>query len=310
MTPEYASPEQISGGAVTTSTDVYSLGVVLNEVLTGRRPDSSASGELSRDVENIVRMATRHEPERRYASVDQFAEDIRRYLAGRPVTARPDTFAYRASKFIGRHKGAMVATVLVAIALLAGAGATAWQARRVVEQVNRTERLFVRLRKLANAFLFDFHDRIERMRDVSEARELVLATGMEYIDGLARDAGPDPILRRELARAYEKFGDIYGYRHDNALGQPTIARESYRKAIALLEPMQRDGTIDTESALLLSRCYCSTGSLAGSSHEELTESISFFRQGLEMAWKASEGKLHRVRYAGLLNRAYHLLGDA
>ncbi|HKY05250.1 MAG TPA: serine/threonine-protein kinase, partial [Blastocatellia bacterium] len=142
MTPNYASPEQVRGEPVTTATDVYSLGLVLYELLTGQRahqfknnsfaeiervvcdteierpsavvaraastpPGTSAPRlrrELAGDIDNIVLMATRKEPERRYQSVDQLSEDIRRHLRGRLVQARQDTLGYRAGKFIRRHK--------------------------------------------------------------------------------------------------------------------------------------------------------------------------------------------------------------
>ncbi|HYX20247.1 MAG TPA: serine/threonine-protein kinase, partial [Thermoanaerobaculia bacterium] len=132
LTPDYASPEQVRGESVTTATDIYSLGVVLYELLTGQRPyrvtgrtpeaiaravceeeparPSAASAALRGDLDNVVLMALRKEPDRRYASVEQFAEDIRRHLDGRPVSARKDTLRYRAGKFVTRHKASVAAT--------------------------------------------------------------------------------------------------------------------------------------------------------------------------------------------------------
>src|SRR5262245_48976224 len=148
MTPDYASPEQVRGSAITTATDVYALGVVLYELLTARRPHqfvtyspieieraiceteaprpseaarthTTAPGKLARqlagDLDNIVLMALRKEPERRYQSVEQFSEDIRRYLVGLPVVARKDTFSYRVEKFVRRHKAGVAALVLLAL---------------------------------------------------------------------------------------------------------------------------------------------------------------------------------------------------
>lgn len=178
MTPEYASPEQVRGESVTTASDVYSLGVVLYELLTGRRPyrvtgrrpdeiaraireqeplkPSEARSEppasagpvlnprddargsdlksLRGDLDNIVLMAMRKEPSRRYASVAQFAEDIRRHLDGLPVLARKDTFKYRATKFVNRNKMAVAAAALVTLALIGGILGVVWQARAASEK--------------------------------------------------------------------------------------------------------------------------------------------------------------------------------
>ncbi len=166
LTPEYASPEQLAGGAVTTSLDVYSLGVILYELSTGRRPLESRSrspadwermireqtperpstrvfrSEVARDpgsiassfrttpaglrralrgdLDRIVLMALRKEPERRYASVQELADDVERHLAGQPVRARASSLAYKGSKFVRRNRVAVAAGVLVLAALLFG----------------------------------------------------------------------------------------------------------------------------------------------------------------------------------------------
>jgi serine/threonine-protein kinase len=155
MTPEYASPEQVRGEPVTTTTDVYSLGVLLYELLARRRPyqltgkpasevdriiceeepekPSAASPAQIRalrgDLDNIVRMAMHKEPQHRYGSVEQFSADIRRHLDGLPVIARRDTAGYRAAKFIVRHKAGVAAAALLVVTLAAGIVATVWQAR-------------------------------------------------------------------------------------------------------------------------------------------------------------------------------------
>jgi hypothetical protein len=157
MTPQFASPEQIRGLLVTTSSDIYSLGVLLYYLVTGRQPHTGASlldlqraicetepekpsavaaskeDAIGRDLDNIVLKAMRKEPQRRYASADHLGEDIRRYLEGEPVTARKDTVLYRASKFIKRNRVAVAAASLAAIALMATT-AFAWHEKIAAQQ--------------------------------------------------------------------------------------------------------------------------------------------------------------------------------
>jgi serine/threonine-protein kinase len=178
LTPEYASPEQIGGMPVTTASDIYSLGVILYELLTGHRPYSFRSrtaDEVSRvitdasptkpssicrarglnvevqnpqavvrtlqgDLDNIVLMAMRREVNRRYSSVEQFAADIRRYLDGLPVIAQEDTFAYRASKFIKRNKAGVAAGPGIAISLVGGLIAASRQAKIASRQRDRARK--------------------------------------------------------------------------------------------------------------------------------------------------------------------------
>ncbi|MBL8187883.1 MAG: serine/threonine protein kinase, partial [Acidobacteria bacterium] len=310
MTPDYASPEQVRGLPVTTASDVYALGVILFELLTGARPyqfETYSPAEIERaicdteierpsalaermndeggrmnlvarlfhhssfiphrsslrgDLDNIVLMALRKEPERRYQSVEQLAEDIRCYLQGRPISARRESALYRTGKFVRRNKLAVAAATLVFFSLLGGI-VTTTRAARIAEseraraeanlaeaqaqraeadrqrliaeeqrtraeaeaaeanlqrqiaeaqhaeadaqrrnaetQQERAERRFAQVRKLANTFLFDFHDKIAALPGSTEAREMVVKTALEYLDSLAKEAEGDVSLQNELA---------------------------------------------------------------------------------------------------------------
>ncbi len=292
LTPEYASPEQVRGLPVTTATDVYSLGVLLYELLTGHRPyrlknrhpqeierviceeqpdrpstainrieESANTGSemrgtsvtpqtvsdardtqpdklrrrLAGDLDNIVLMAMRKEPARRYASVGQFSEDIRWHLEGLPVLARKDTFNYRASKFVRRNKIGVAAAAVILLLLVGGIVATAWQARRATAQAriaaserDRAERRFNDVRKLSNSLLFEIAPKIERLEGSIEAREKLVERALEYLDSLAREAGDDMQLQSELASAYEKVGALQG-----AMGRPNLS--DFKGALASLE---------------------------------------------------------------------------
>ena len=214
LTPDYASPEQVRGEAVTTATDVYSLGAVLYEILTGARPlkfETRTPGEIERtvctqeplppsavagpsciftrdlrgDLDNVVLKALQKEPQRRYGSVNQLCEDIRRYLVSLPVIARKDTFWYRAGKFAQRHRAGVAAAGLVFVAMAVGAATTLWEARVAMEQRVRAERRFNDVRKLAHSFLFEFDEAIKNLPGSRPARSLVVKRALEYLDSLA-----------------------------------------------------------------------------------------------------------------------------
>ena len=184
MTPEYASPEQVKGEKIMTTSDVYSLGALLYELLTGQRPyrlktrtpeeiaraiteqeperlsaallrDSRFTVHDSRalrgDLDNIVLMAMRKEPARRYSSVGQFSEDIRRHLEALPVIARKDTVAYRTSKFVSRHRIGVAAAALVLLSLIGGIVATLIEVRTARRAEAKAEEISGFLQKTLEA---------------------------------------------------------------------------------------------------------------------------------------------------------------
>jgi len=140
LTPEYAAPEQLRGEPVSTSTDVYALGVLLHEMLTGARPGQAAvERPLRGDLDRIVLTATHDAPDRRYASAEALAIDVRRHLAGLPIAARGDAWSYRAGKFLRRHRLGAAAAAVVALTLVGGLATTTWQARRAGLEARKAE---------------------------------------------------------------------------------------------------------------------------------------------------------------------------
>lgn len=293
LTPGYASPEQIKGEPITTAADVYSLGVILYELLTGHSPyrvttrspqdlaravcesepekpstavrrierkgPSSTSGQLSSglqtssgklvrrlsgDLDNIVLMALRKEPGRRYASVEQFGEDVRRHLEKLPVIARKDTARYRTSRFVARHKAAVIAASAAMVVLLVALVVTFREARIAERQAQlarqeraRAERRFNDVRKLANSLMFEVHDSIQDLPGATKARKLLVTRALEYLDSLSQEANGDPSLQRELAAAYDKVGDVLGYTGQANLGDFAGAAKSYQKSLAIRESL-------------------------------------------------------------------------
>jgi tetratricopeptide (TPR) repeat protein len=273
MSPEYASPEQVRGEPVTTATDVYALGLLLYELLTGRRaqalgslsmreimtvvcdtapaPPSAAAGarrRLSGDLDAIVLKALRKQPAERYGSVVELSEEVRRHLESRPVQARGGGAAYRGGRFVRRHRAALAAGALVALSLVGGTAAA-------VRQAQRAERRLEDVRKLAGSFLFEFHDAIRDLPGATPARRLVVAKALEYLDRLARETGGDLELVRELAVAYQRVGDVQGYPANPNLGDTQGAAASYRKALALAERLVAAAPEEAAARALLGRTH-------------------------------------------------------
>jgi eukaryotic-like serine/threonine-protein kinase len=328
MTPEYASPEQVRGEPITTASDVYSLGVVLYELLTGHRPyrlksraphevmravcdseperpstavtreETVSAGEsavtltpetvsktrdgqpaalrrrLKGDIDNIVLMALRKEPQRRYASVEQFSEDIRRHLDGLPVIARKSTLGYRASKFVRRNRLAVGAAALVLVTLVAGIVLTT-RARA------RAERRFNEVRQLAKAVVFDYSDEIEKLPGSTPVRQRIVSDALKYLDGLAREAGDDRALKLELAEAYQRIGNIQGNGNYNNLGDTQGALTSYRKALALQEPLAADEPRNTDVRRHLARTHALIGDVLWDMGK-LNETLESYRRALTL----------------------------
>jgi len=276
MTPAFSSPEQVLGLPITTASDVYSLGVVLFHLLAGRGPYRSTLGSTrdairdvceveplrpsgaaaegaksgkprqlpDRDLDDITLRALRKEPDKRYSSVEQFSEDLRRYLAGLPVIARGDRWSYRAGKFWRRHHMALTMSGLVAIALLASLFGTIREARIAEAQRVLAAQHFASVRHLADTFIFQVHDAIRDLQGAAPARDLLMSTALSYLDTLAKQAGSDRGLQRELAEGYARLGNVQGEPSEQNTGQAQAAVASYTKALALFQALGPAGRTD------------------------------------------------------------------
>ncbi len=270
ITPAYASPEQIRGERVTTASDVYALGVVLYELLTGHRPyltDSRSVHEIERlicldeptkpstavtrgpapdahgsqsvgsmpqkrlarklagDLDNIVLMALRKEPQRRYGSVEQFAEDLRRHREGLPVVARRDTIRYRGAKFVKRNRLAVGAAAAVTLALVAGFITSAV----LYTQADRAKRAAERVSRLLQDTLASVNPEIARGRDVTVLRGLLDDCAQRIDTELADQPDVAAALHLTIGNTYLSIA-LYGEaeRHTRAalaLRQATSGRD-------------------------------------------------------------------------------------
>ncbi|MBS1826310.1 MAG: protein kinase [Acidobacteria bacterium] len=246
LTLEYASPEQIRHAPVTTAVDVYALGVVLYELLSGRWPYSIDSKNdvavayaichaepeplrINPDLDAIAAKAMRKHPEERYASVQDLADDVRRHLTQRPVRARRRSLRYRVGKLVLRHRGAFTAGALAVAAALAGVVGVVRQSRLAEQQRSLAAMRFEGLRELLGAFLFDVHDDIRDLPGSAPARALIIGKASSYLQWLSAQAGADVSLQLDLADAYLKLGAALGDPYEMNLGRTREGLDAIEK---------------------------------------------------------------------------------
>ena len=263
FTPAYASPEQVAGGAITTATDVYALGIVLRELLTGERvggagtpsrgvhaPSAHDASHTTRrrlggDLGAVVAKATEADPLQRYASAGEFAEDIRRVLEGRPVHARPQTRWYRTRRFVARHRGGVAATVAFLVALVAALGVALWQARVARDEAARANRQTQHAETVRDFLVSVFE---AAQADVPrERRPTVEQLVDDAGDKLLRDAALADDTRVDLLLTLAKVsGSIGAYGREHAL---------LDRAMADIGRMPASGDVQLRARVLRAGAY-------------------------------------------------------
>jgi eukaryotic-like serine/threonine-protein kinase len=257
FTPRYASPEQLSGGTATTATDVFGLGLLLCEQVAGVHPfhragplpqdqmaavladEPDVPARVPADLAAIIRMALRKEPERRYASVEAFAEDVRRYRRGLPVVAQPETSLYKARKFASRHRAGVAVAAVAVLAVGAAAVLFARQARITAVERDRAN-LEAQKATQVNRFLQNMLSAADPTR---EGRDVRVADLLDRASGrLAAELRGQPQveaeLRATLASTYQGLGLF-----DKALAQA-------RQSLALREATRPADDPDVARALI------------------------------------------------------------
>ncbi len=319
LTPAYASPEQVRGQPLSILTDVYSLGVVLYELLAGSRPyevERHTPAEVERivctreppppstrvhaprerralagDLDTIVLMALAKEPTRRYPSVSGLAADLTRYLDGEPIAARPASAGYRIGKFIRRHRVLAGASAAVFVSLVAGIGVAETQARRARVERDRAEEARTQA-EAVSGFLIDLFDSSDPRRsgaDTTVARAM-LARGQAQADRLQGE----PVLQ---ARLYETLGRVM-----TSLGRFDEALLMQRRALALRE--QQLGASHPEVAASLEQVALSLRRLG-----RIPEADSVLDRALGMA-RATLGDRHPQVAHALLAKANVAVAEA
>jgi serine/threonine-protein kinase len=281
LTPDYAAPEQWHGASVTTATDVYSLGVVLYQLLCGERPRSSANtaaettrpstvalraGDrtrartLARDLDRVIMHALAAEPAQRYPSVAAFREDLQRWLDRRPLTITRPSIGYLTARFVQRHRIGVTVSIVAIAALLASSGYALWQAQRAERFATRAAHSNNFLRGLfakANPF--------ETQRTYKDARDL-LNDAAQRIDTEFADAPETQIeLRDTIASSLTRIGD------------PASARELFRHNLDQLRQIHRGDSPEVGAELQLLALADEGGGDIDAARAHFTESWNILR---------------------------------
>ncbi|MGO9775217.1 MAG: protein kinase domain-containing protein [Terracidiphilus sp.] len=305
-TPQYASPEQVLGNPITTASDTYSLGVLLYLLLTGEPPyefKELTTGEMLRvvceqaprkpslevvsgkqldpDLIAILEKALRKEPQERYRSAEQLANDVRAYLAGRPVGARRGTLRYRACKFAYRHRLGLVSIAVLALTLFAGVMGVLWQTKVANEERRKAEARSADLRQLSNSLLSEFDEAIKELPGSTGAQKLLVTRVLEHLDSMAKDSQGDRQTQLDLIEAYSRLANIQGNNYDQNLGDTSGALVSIDKAVALATSLAPRGSQDREALRALAFAEQSRSELLFGPGRTL-EAIASMRKAVEI----------------------------
>lgn len=317
MTPAYASPEQLRGRPVTHSSDLYSLGVLLFQLLTGHLPHElegrspaeierivcgeeplrpsravlrtrdlsvrerrsattrltpeivserrgtnprALSRALAGDLEHIVLMCLRKEPERRYAAVRDLMQDVERFLGGRAIFARPDTLRYRVSRFVRRNRLPVGIAGGIVLALSGALAFSLWQYDRALganerfrEQKGLAEDRLGDLRSFRGAQLDELAPLLAELPGALAASEKLIGINLEYLDREAAHATDDPELMAEVVKAYVILADLQGNPTTSGRGDSRAARETYDKAMTFATRLEAEHPTHEGAAALLGK---------------------------------------------------------
>jgi eukaryotic-like serine/threonine-protein kinase len=337
LTPEYAAPEQLQGGPITTACDIYVLGLVLHELLTGRHAEGdppTGASPLPSDLRTVIGKALEREPEDRYPSVLALSDDLERYLRGRPILARPPTLRYRVRKFVGRNRAGVTAATIAGVALTVSVTTALHQSYRVQAESERAVR--ERDKAMAvRAFLLEMFGTTgpdQAAGDTVTARQLldrrlaslpayehdpelraemltVLAEGYEKL-GLLGDA--EPLAREGLALRRGLAGD---HRADvveslTILGWTQHRRRELDEAEALLrEAVETGRTLATEEGdIRLARALNDLG-VVREARRDLDEAASLYHESLAIRRRLGEQPLGAAVTASNLSVVLYRQGD-
>ena len=336
FTPEYAAPEQLNGGNITTATDIYSLGVLLWELLCQNRPHSGISNvaELIRtitekdmpdpstrvngtlkntlrgDLDAITRKAVSRQAVERYQSVNHLIADIDNFLNNRPVVANQQDSLYKAKKFLKRNALSVFVASLFAIVLVAGSATSFWQWKIASGERDLSQQSHDELRKMVKTLVFELPDRIAAYPGSETVRADMTERGVALLDLLREQEPEDPTLLHDLASAYFSMAKLQRGLGQANLGQTELAIENHKKSVQLLKRLllsNSDSADSEESSYLLAINYSSLTLLYYAANLQITSSIKYANlcDEITRGWTTSTNALFTdARLSCLLNASF------
>jgi len=319
-TPNHASPEQVRGEPVGTATDIYSLGVLLYQMLTGTRPTGRQAStpleaarsvledaptrpsrlsadevpdpawlqtrkKLEGDLDNILLKTLEKSPERRYTSVEALNADLRRYLGGFPVSARPAGWAYRAGKRMARNRLATGAIALGLLALLGGSAATAWQAHEARQAQQLAEARLKEVRRVTHELVFGFGDSVEYLPGGMKIKAELFRETLAALERLLPSQGGDEAALADIAQVHVRLAETYAPGYPASLGEAEPARRHAQAAAALVDRVWATQRSDVGFSVYAARAYSVlAASERQAGHKEKAAELS--RHGLTLAEQA------------------------
>jgi tetratricopeptide (TPR) repeat protein len=343
-TPSYMAPEQTSGvrGAITTATDVYGLGALLYTLLCGRppfqgdsvletleqvrtrepQPPSVSNPQISRDLQTICLKCLRKEASERYASAEELADDLERWLAGKPITARPPTMWERAAKWTRRHSAAVAASMGVLMVMVIGLAAAliviartrdvAREQRRIAlgksreadSERRRAEQRAKQAREAVDTMYTQVAEKwLKQQPQLEPVQRDFLLRALAFYEELAREPGAEAGIRREIANAYRRVGDIH-----TRLGQHSAAVPAFRQALASAKRLAAEFPEVSEYQSDLAEVQASLADLHRSTGL-MEEALAGYREAQELRAKLAASQPATAGYRKDLAATHLSLGD-